>query len=335
VSNITKSENKNNKNFIYYSLKPELMEYKMIFYSIGDWGANVTRVNSAKYVANAMSNYYLYLNPLPSFVISLGDNFYENGVSGINDELWESAWFSVFIRPFPSMHRVRWYSVLGNHDYYGGKKSVDSQIEMTKYSQNWMMPDKNFFSYDKESSSYHIFIDTVKIYPELYEKTKTMYTNRDIHNSLLILEKMLIDAKRLKCKWIFVYGHYHLFSNGYYGNYNVMIQRILPLMKKYKVAVYFSGHDHNFQLLKYDGMYFCVNGAGAYKAQLNQHNSNIEVSMIYGNTNNGFLIHKLNDTYLSLQFVNINNIAEFDYLITSPNAYNTPPPGTENLDQLD
>ena len=132
------------------------------------------------------------------------------------------------------------------------------------------------------------------------------------------LEHMLIQANKLNCKWIFVYGHYQLFSNGYYGNYSKMIERVLPLLIKYKVTVYFSGHDHNFQLLKYHDIYFCVNGVGAYKAMLNQYNTNLEVNMLYGNTNNGFLIHKLNEKYLNLQFVNINNIAEFDYLIPHP-----------------
>lgn len=301
------------------------MKYHLIFFSIGDWGANTTQVNSAKLVANAMASYYPYLNPLPSFIVSLGDNFYENGVTGIRDELWDSAWFSIFIKPFPSMHSIRWFSVLGNHDYYGGENSVNAQLEMTNCSENWVMPSKEYYSYDKETSSYHIFIDTIKIYPELYDKTKNIYTRQDTTHSLTVLENMLIHARQLKCRWIFVYGHYHLFSNGYYGNYNMMIQRILPLLRKYKVSVYFSGHEHNFQLLKYDGIYFCVNGAGAYKAQLNQYNSNVEVNMIYGNTNNGFLIHKLNDKYLNLQFVNINNIAEFEYHIPHPGLEPGPP----------
>lgn len=296
------------------------MKYQLVFFSIGDWGANATQVNSAKFVANAMASYYPYIRPFPSFVISLGDNFYENGVSGISDELWDSAWFSIFIRPFPCMHDIRWFSVLGNHDYYGGEISVNSQLEMTNYSKNWMMPDKEYYFYNKETSSYHIFIDTIKIYPELYDKTKNVYTHKDTMHSLTVLENMLNHARQLKCKWTFVYGHYHLFSNGYYGNYNVMIRRILPLLKKYKVSIYFSGHEHNFQFLKYDGIYFCVNGAGAYKTQLNHYNSNVEVNMIYGNTNNGFLIHKLNEKYLNLQFVNVNNIAEFEYYFPQPGS---------------
>ena len=101
------------------------------------------------------------MNPVPRFVVSLGDNFYESGVKGISDELWETAWFSVFIRPFPSMHNIRWFSVLGNHDYYGGIEGANSQVEMTKQSKHWVMPSKDYYSYDKETSSYHIFIDTV------------------------------------------------------------------------------------------------------------------------------------------------------------------------------
>jgi len=39
------------------------MIYDLIYYSIGDWGANVSQVNAAKHVANSMANYYYYLNP--------------------------------------------------------------------------------------------------------------------------------------------------------------------------------------------------------------------------------------------------------------------------------
>jgi tartrate-resistant acid phosphatase type 5 len=207
------------------------MKYQLIFYSIGDWGATSASVNAAKYVAISMANYYPYLNPLPNFVISLGDNFYENGVTGISDELWDSAWFSVFIKPFPSLQTISWLSVLGNHDYYAGMNGAKSQIEMTNYSKNWVMPANDYYSYDKHTSSYHIFIDTIKIYPELYDKTKGFYTQTDSEHTLAILENMLIHAKKLNSRWIFVYGHYHLFSNGHYGNYNTMIQRILPLLK--------------------------------------------------------------------------------------------------------
>lgn len=287
------------------------MEYKLTYYSVGDWGSNSIDTFSP-FVAKSMANYSMFKTPKPNITISLGDNFYQNGVTGISDELWDSAWFSVFIKPFHHMHDMRWFSILGNHDYYGGMQSVNAQIEMTKLFKNWVMPDNNYYSYDKSSSSFHLFIDTIQIYPELYDETKLMYDKHHVLDTIENIEKMLVRAKQLKSKWIFVYGHYHLFSNGYYGNYQVMIERIYLLLKKYHVNAYFSGHEHNFQLFKYDGIYFCVNGAGAYKASLYRYNSNVEVKLIYGSTNNGFMIHRVSDEYFNLQYVNIDNIVEFD-----------------------
>lgn len=291
------------------------MEIKLIYYSIGDWGATPTSNNQVKYVANVMSNYSHF--HIPSFVVSLGDNFYDDGVKDIFDHKWDSMWYSMFIKPYPELKYIQWFSILGNHDYYGGVKSVSSQIEMTNYSNNWVMPDHEYYTYDKPSNSYHIFLDTIKIYPELYDNTKSLYNhNRGvIHESLLFLEKCLQDARSRKVKWLFVYGHYHIFSNGHYGNYKSMIQRMFRLLKQYNVDVYFSGHEHNFQFMKYDGIYFCVNGGGAYKSELTQHNSNLEVRTIYSSTNNGFLIHKIGDKFTHLQYVNCCNIVEFDYYI--------------------
>ena len=35
-------------------------------------------------------------------------------------------------------------------------------------------------------------------------------------------------------------------------------------MKKYEVSAYISGHDHNLQLIKKNGLIFATSGAGAY-----------------------------------------------------------------------
>lgn len=289
------------------------MDIKLLFFSIGDWGASNDSANMAQYVANVMSNYSLFHHP--NFVLSLGDNFYEKGVLSVDDPKWDDAWYSRFIKPFPHLHNMRWFSILGNHDYYGGIESVKAELEMSTKIQNWVMPNNEYYSHDEKSNSYHIFLDTVKIYPELYEDTKQFYNAKDIENALWFLEDRLIDARRKKCRWLFVYGHYHIFSNSFYGNYSTMMQRVLRLLKKYKVDVYFSGHEHTFQLLKYDGIYFCVNGAGAYKSQLSQYNTMIDVYTVYSSINNGFVIHKISDSFLNLQFVNVSNIVEFDYHI--------------------
>ena len=291
------------------------METKLTYYSIGDWGASSTSISQVKYVANVMSNYSHF--HIPQFIVSLGDNFYENGVNDIYDTKWDSAWYSMFIKPYPQLKYIKWFSILGNHDYDGGMNSVLAEIEMTNHCNNWVMPNYEYYTYDKLSSSYHIFLDTIKIYPELYDNTKQLYKNNNsiIKESLLFLENRLIDATKRNSKWIFVYGHYHILSNGHYGNYKYMIERLFRLLKQYKVDIYFSGHEHNFQFMEYDGIYFCVNGGGAYKAQLTQYNEDCEVRTLYNSMNNGFLIHKVSNDYTHLQYVNVSNIVEFDYYI--------------------
>ena len=293
------------------------METKLIYYSIGDWGATPMSINQVKYVANVMSNYSYF--HIPQFIVSLGGNFYENGVKDIHDTKWDTAWYSMFIKPYPQLKYMKWFSILGNHDYGGGVNSVLAEIEMTQHCNNWVMPNYEYFSYDELSNSYHIFLDTIKIYPELYDNTKQLYKNHKsvIKDSLLFLENCLIDAKNKNSRWIFVYGHYHILSNGYYGNYKLMIERLFRLLKQYKVDVYFSGHEHNFQFMKYDGIYFCVNGGGAYKADLTRNNVNCEVRTLYNSTNNGFLIHKVSDNFTHLQYINASNIVEFDYHIAA------------------
>lgn len=49
------------------------------------------------------------------FVINVGDSFYPNGLTGKDDEQWNSKWRT---RYSESLRSVPWYSVYGNHDYH-------------------------------------------------------------------------------------------------------------------------------------------------------------------------------------------------------------------------
>ena len=47
-----------------------------------------------------------------SFVVGLGDNFYDYGVSETNDTLWKTHWSDVYTRNYSSL-RIPWYTVFG------------------------------------------------------------------------------------------------------------------------------------------------------------------------------------------------------------------------------
>lgn len=81
-------------------------------------------------VAKAMAVYANNTDPAPSFVIALGDNFYDNGVSSATDILWDYLWKDIYLG-YSSL-RIPWYPVFGNHDYGGGAAYVQAQLARTK-----------------------------------------------------------------------------------------------------------------------------------------------------------------------------------------------------------
>lgn len=44
--------------------------------------------------------------------------------------------------------------------------------------------------------------------------------------------------------WLVVCGHYPVFSVGGHGDTEELLSDLLPLLKRYKVDAYLSGHDH-------------------------------------------------------------------------------------------
>ena len=78
----------------------------------------------------------------PSFVLALGDNFYEDGVGSSGDKQWSETWRSVWVDPFPALAGVAWLPVLGNHDYHRGVNGAEAQVVRTTATDDdeWQLP---------------------------------------------------------------------------------------------------------------------------------------------------------------------------------------------------
>lgn len=219
---------------------------------LGDWGdSNNDNVRKFLFQEN-FDEYYL-----------LGDNFYPNGVSSLKDEQWEKK----FKYLFPSTKKK--YACLGNHDYLG---NVFSQIEMTfqMNNHNWNMPYFYYDIIDKENSIHTIFIDTQLFSPEITtmllvacnirpEKQQEYYAlvYHLQEKQLLWLEETL---KKSSSKWKIICGHYPLVSNGPHIISQEFYKKVFPILKKYKVDYYFSGHEHNSQIIKKNDIEFIISG---------------------------------------------------------------------------
>lgn len=227
----------------------------LTFISFGDFGL---RTSVRQHNILMMHN----LKEKVDAIWSLGDNFYNYGVSSIHDPRWTE---------FENAYRLRcpFYAILGNHDYLG---DVQAQIDYSRsVTTFWKMPfryyEKKFLFPDGQDGVHVFFLDTFTLCPnESRHCSMAMgmhdfdryYSDTD-HQQYQWLEKSLAAST---CTWKVVIGHYPVFSNGIHGNTQELVTNLLPLLKKYHVDFYLSGHDHDLEFLRRDDINFIVSGAG-------------------------------------------------------------------------
>jgi tartrate-resistant acid phosphatase type 5 len=195
------------------------------------------------------------------FALLLGDNIYDVGVTSELDEQ--------FIDKFETIYEgldMRFYVVLGNHDY--GTLANDwirgnYQVEYTQYSDKWYLPHFWYtFSSQSEGTQFFAF-DTAR-----------MMWNHDVDDQRQWLANELLTST---APWKVAFAHHPYISNGPHGNAgNYEGLSWLPFVNGEKVKeviedfvcgqaqVYISGHDHHRQVFDpVCGTYFFVSGASS------------------------------------------------------------------------
>src|ERR1700692_2120748 len=104
------------------------------FLVVGDWGRQGT--NHQRDVAVQMGKAAAALGS--RCVVSVGDNFYEDGVASTADPQWHSSFEEIYAAP---SLQIPWYVALGNHDYRGVPQA---QIDYAKSSMRWRMPSRYY-----------------------------------------------------------------------------------------------------------------------------------------------------------------------------------------------
>ncbi|GBN37961.1 Tartrate-resistant acid phosphatase type 5 [Araneus ventricosus] len=181
-------------------------------------------------------------------ILALGDNFYLNGVKSVDDLRFKETFETAF--NYESLH-VPWLVVAGNHDYYG---NVSAQIAYTKISDRWFFPDfyymKRFNVPLSNMTVDVIMIDTVLL---------CGHTDPKHPYKQLLLDSVPLKTRKKHWKWIedtfkssranyvLVCGHYPVYSIATHGPTECLVDQLQPLLIKYRVTAYFSGHDHNLQ----------------------------------------------------------------------------------------
>lgn len=194
-----------------------------------------------------------------NFVISVGDNFYENGVTSTEDDHWQASFEKVFHAP---SLQIPWYVILGNHDYRG---DCDAQLAYSKISSRWKMPARYFMQSHTIApgvTADFFYLDTNPMIQSYHGGGKfgEHIGTQDEKAQLAWFKKELAASK---AQWKLVFGHHPIYSGGGHGDSKDLIKTILPVLQEHKVQAYFNGHDHDLQHLMAGNLNLFDTGAGS------------------------------------------------------------------------
>lgn len=282
------------------------------FIAIGDAGEG----NSGQYNVAAAIEAVCADKGGCEFVLYLGDNFYDNGVSSVDDDQFQTK----FELPYADLTMPFWV-VMGNHDY--GELSWDwnklqYEIEYSNYSEKWRMPAK-WYLIDEYPNVDIFALDTNRL----------MWDNETSQQRNWLNSGVQASTKT----WKIAIGHHPYYSNGKHGNAgNYEGLPWLPIVsgktvKEFmdgsvcgKIDLYLSGHDHNRQWPQGTcggdqlTTRFIVSGAGSKTTDF-EHRDNNAVFWEDDDTP-GFLLLELSSSQIYTAFYDENANLEFEHTIT-------------------
>ena len=228
------------------------------FLVFGDWGRQGER--DQREVAEQMG--IAAQNVGARFVISVGDNFYEDGVASLADDHWQKSFEDVYTAP---SLQVPWHVILGNHDYHG---NCDAQLAYAGRSSRWTMPSRYYrqtHHIDSETTADFFYLDTTPMIKAYYrrvfvENVRANVITQDVPGQFAWFKAALSESR---AQWKIVFAHHPIYSGGEHGDQSELIENVLPLLHEHNVHAYFNGHDHDLQhLVAGDVNLFCT-GAGS------------------------------------------------------------------------
>jgi acid phosphatase len=236
------------------SLSPNALNFVVI----GDWGRRGE--NDQQDTAAQMGKTAHDIGA--HFVISVGDNFYDNGVASVDDVQWHESFEDVYTAP---SLQVPWYVVLGNHDYHG---NCDAQIAYSQKSPRWKMPARYFqqsHQIDPNTTADFFYIDTNPLLKKSHdlESQVKMRAEMATQKAPAQLDWFKAALAASKAQWKIVVGHHPIYSGGEHGDSPELIKHILPLLQEYGVQAYLNGHDHDLQHLMAGDINLFISGAGS------------------------------------------------------------------------
>jgi len=269
------------------------------FIAMGDWGRN--GADHQKQVAQQMG--ITAADVKAQFIISTGDNFYPSGVISEYDPLFKYSFEDIYTA---FSLQWDWYPVLGNHDY---KSNPDAQVAYSKISRRWKMPARYYakkfpINGDQNNQVLIAFIDTNPLIPEFYKNSEygPNVKGQDTTQQKRWLAKVLSDEDP-SIRWKIVVGHHPMYTGGSRTDgYDTKAIRssLKPVLERYGVDVYLTGHEHSLQYIKPIGKtHHFISGAASEKTPVKLIDDAQMVASVYG-----FMLFSVGKDLIRVQTIN-------------------------------
>lgn len=260
-----------------FSVKPKEAPVRVL--AFGDYGDGS---DTQRRVAATMLEYHRR-TPF-DFAITLGDNFYSDGMHSTADPRWRT-WWSELYDPLG----ISFYATLGNHDW-NSPNSPAAEILYASQSPSWRMP-ATYYTFTAGPAQFFA-LDT------------------DVISEAQIL--WLADAlERSTATWKIVYGHHPIYSEGQHEDNNMKIEQLLPVLKN-RAQIYLAGHDHDMQHLKPEaGLHFFVAGSGGKLRPITP-----GPRSLFAQSANGFAVLEIGADRLKVSFVRADLQTLYEYTLT-------------------
>jgi tartrate-resistant acid phosphatase type 5 len=254
-----------------------------------------------------------------AFAVYLGDNMYDDGVSGVDDPQFQDK----FELPYSGLS-FPFKVVLGNHDYGGDGAGWEAdkaqhQVDYTQFSAKWQLPS-------------HYYVESIPNEDTTPGATRADFFGLDTN---AIMWGNFDDQQRWfesavatsDATWKIVLGHHPYISNGRHGNAGeyegipfipivsgIDVRDFVEDSVCGNVDLYLSGHDHNRQWLAPQcGVEFVVSGTAAKVTDLVGRDTD---TLFETDESGGFLIVEIEGDTLSGDFYDETGVLEFSRTVT-------------------
>ncbi|KAL5995514.1 Purple acid phosphatase 17 [Asimina triloba] len=200
------------------------------FLVVGDWGRK--GLYNQSQIATQMGRIGEKLDI--DFVISAGDNFYDNGLTGVEDKAFLESFTDIYTAK--SLQK-QWYSVLGNHDYRGDALAQLSPV-LNTIDKRWLC--KRSFVVNADTTP---FVESYWVDPKEHVYDWREVAPRNAYTAS-VLEGLESALKESSATWKIVVGHHAIRSAGHHGDTHELGKLMLPILRANNVDLYMNGHDH-------------------------------------------------------------------------------------------